>query len=75
MSFGLPRRKLLNDAFIRLSMAAGCDAVMIDPIMNPLREIIEPPVNQEEYELAAAVMTAQDQYGLQFLKYVRAQAA
>ena len=74
VSFGLPRRKLLNDAFIRLSMAAGCDSVMIDPIMNPLSEITAAPVNQEEYELAAAVMTAEDEFGLKFLKYVRAQA-
>ncbi len=74
VSFGLPRRKLLNDAFIRLSMEAGCDAVMIDPIMNPLNEITAPPVNEEEYKLAAAVMTAEDEYGLNYLKYVRSQA-
>jgi len=75
VSFGMPRRKLLNDAFIRLSIEAGCDAVMIDPVMNPLKEIIAPPANEEEYALAARVMTADDEYGLQFLKYVRAQAA
>ncbi len=73
VSFGLPRRKLLNDAFIRLSMAAGCDAVMIDPIMNPLSEIIAPPADEEEYKLAAAVMTAEDEFGLKFLKHVRSQ--
>ncbi len=74
VSFGLPRRKLLNDAFIRLSMKAGCDSVMIDPLMNPLSEIQAPPVNQGEYELAAAVMTAEDEFGLKYLKYVRGQA-
>lgn len=75
VSFGLPRRKLLNDAFIRLCMDAGCDALMIDPLMNPLDEILKPPADQSEYEKAAAVMTAEDEYGLKFLKYVRAQAA
>jgi 5-methyltetrahydrofolate--homocysteine methyltransferase len=74
VSFGLPRRKLLNDAFIRLSMAAGCDSVMIDPLMNPLSEIQAPPVSEDEYQLAAAVMTAEDEFGLKFLKYVRAEA-
>lgn len=72
VSFGLPRRKLLNDAFIRLSMESGCDALMIDPIMNPLDEILAPPANHKEYELASAVMTAEDEFGLKFLKYVRA---
>jgi len=73
VSFGLPRRKLLNDAFIRLSMEAGCDAVMIDPLMNPLAEIQAPPADADEYALAAAVMTAEDEFGLKYLKYVRAQ--
>lgn len=74
VSFGLPRRKLLNDAFIRLSMEAGCDAVMIDPLMNSLAEIQAPPENAEEYALAAAVMTAEDEFGLKYLKYVRSNA-
>jgi len=73
VSFGLPRRKLLNDAFIRLSMEAGCDALMIDPLMNPLPEITAPPADRDEYQLAANVMTAVDEFGLKYLKYVRAQ--
>ena len=74
VSFGLPRRKLLNDAFIRLSMDSGCDSIMIDPIMNPLEEILADPPDPAEYEMAAAVMTAEDEFGLKFLKYVRGQA-
>lgn len=72
VSFGLPRRKLLNDAFIRLSMEAGCDALMIDPLMNPLDEILAPPANADEFQIAADVMTATDEFGLKYLKYVRA---
>lgn len=64
VSFGLPRRKLLNQAFITLSIVAGCDSVMIDPLMNP-------PVELVEFKLAADVMTADDEYALNFLKYVR----
>lgn len=75
VSFGLPRRKLLNDAFIRLSIEAGCDAVMIDPLMNPLEEIARPPENEKEFQLAADVLTAVDEYGLKYLKYVRGQSS
>ena len=64
VSFGLPRRKLLNQAFITLAMIAGCDAIMIDPIMNP-------PIEFIEFKYAADVMTADDEYALKFLKYVR----
>lgn len=67
VSFGLPRRKLLNHAFITLAMMNGCDAIMIDPIMNP-------PIEYIEFKLAADVMTADDEYALQFLKYVRGEA-
>lgn len=66
VSFGLPRRKLLNHAFITLAMLAGCDAIMIDPIMNP-------PIDFVELKLAADVMTAKDEYAMSYLKYVRAQ--
>ncbi len=67
VSFGMPRRKLLNKAFITLSIMNGCDALMIDPIMNPPLEFIE-------FKYAADVMTADDEYGLKYLKYVRSKA-
>ena len=67
VSFGLPRRRLLNDAFIRLAIMSGCDAIMIDPIMNS-------PIDYIEFKYAADVMTAEDEYALRFLKYVRGSA-
>lgn len=66
VSFGLPRRKLLNHAFITLSIMAGCDSIMIDPLMNN-------PMDYVDFKYAADVMTATDEYGLKFLKYVRGQ--
>lgn len=66
VSFGLPRRKLLNHAFITLAMMNGCDAIMIDPIMNP-------PIDFIDFKYAADVMTADDEYAIKFLKYVRSQ--
>ncbi len=68
VSFGLPRRKLLNHAFITLSIVNGCDAIMIDPLMNPAHEY-------KEFLLASDVMTATDEYGLKYLAYIRAEAA
>ena len=67
VSFGMPRRKLLNHAFITLAIVYGCDAIMIDPLMNPSHEY-------KEFQLAADVMTAKDEYGLQYLGYIRAAA-
>ncbi len=64
VSFGLPRRKLLNHAFVTLAILAGCDAIMIDPVMNPPRAF-------EEFRYAADALTAKDEYALRFLKYCR----
>lgn len=66
VSFGLPRRKLLNHAFITLAIMAGCDSIMIDPLMNA-------PMDYIEFRMAVEVMTAEDEYALRFLKYTRAQ--
>jgi cobalamin-dependent methionine synthase I len=67
VSFGLPRRKLLNHAFITLAIVNGCDSIMIDPLMNP-------PMEYVEFLIAADVMTSKDEYAINYLKYVRGQA-
>ena len=68
VSFGLPERKMLNFTFIALSVLAGCDALMIDPIMNPPREI-------NDFMFAANALTGKDEYSVKYLKYTRANLA
>lgn len=68
VSFGLPERKTLNFTFIALSVLAGCDALMIDPIMNPPREI-------NDFMFAANALTGADEYSVKYLKYTRANVA
>jgi 5-methyltetrahydrofolate--homocysteine methyltransferase len=65
VSFGLPDRKVLNDAFLILSVLAGCDTLMIDPLMNPPREYLE-------FKLAAEALLGKDEYSLAYLAYHRA---
>jgi 5-methyltetrahydrofolate--homocysteine methyltransferase len=68
VSFGLPERKILNDAFLILSILAGCDAIMIDPLMNPAKEYLE-------FKLAAEALTGKDEYSLGYLAYHRSKVA
>ena len=35
VSFGLPNRRLINDAFLMLAIGAGADSGIIDPVTNP----------------------------------------
>ena len=59
---------MLNFTFIALSVLAGCDALMIDPIMNPPKEI-------NDFMFAANALTGKDEYSVKYLKYTRANIA
>ena len=65
VSFGLPQRKLINDVFVSLSIFLGCDAVMIDPIMNN-------PSSLTDFMFAANALTGKDEYSMKYLKHIRA---
>ncbi len=64
VSFGMPRRAVLNHAFTVLSIIAGCDAVMIDPVMNS-------PKPFEEFRFAADALTAKDEYAKNYIRFCR----
>ena len=64
VSFGLPNRKLLNQTFVILSIQAGCDAAMLDPLMNP-------PADFDGFNFAANALTGVDEYSVKYLKYHR----
>ena len=64
VSFGLPQRKILNHAFVTLAILAGCDSLMIDPIMNPVKPF-------DDFRFAANSLTAEDEFSVKYLKYIR----
>ena len=64
VSFGLPNRKLLNQTFVTLSIQAGCDAAMLDPLMTP-------PADFDGFNFAANALTGVDEYSMKYLKYQR----
>lgn len=68
VSFGLPDRRLLNDAFVILSILAGCDTIMVDPLTNRPEEYLG-------FRLAADVLTGKDEYAVNYLAYQRGRKA
>ena len=72
VSYGLPARKLLNDVFIDLAMAAGADSGIIDPVANDVRRIAGLDREARPYQLATALLTGADAYGGDFLTAFRA---
>lgn len=67
VSFGLPRRKLVNQTFLALSILAGCDAVMVDPLMNSPEEL-------DDFNFAASALTGKDEFSVKFIKHCRQKA-
>jgi 5-methyltetrahydrofolate--homocysteine methyltransferase len=63
-SFGLPKRRIMNSAFIIRSIIAGCDTLMIDPILNPPKDFIE-------FKLANEALMGRDEMCMNYITHLR----
>lgn len=61
ISFGLPERRLLNRAFMAMSVCNGMDAFILDPLDEQVMSLLT----------AAQVLAGQDEYCLNFISGVR----
>jgi 5-methyltetrahydrofolate--homocysteine methyltransferase len=61
ISFGMPLRTLINRTYLVMMMAAGADAFIIDPTDANIRAAIA----------AAGVLTARDEFGMEFIMAAR----
>ena len=61
VSYGLPKRKLLNNAFCLLAMQKGLDAVILDPLDKALLSLIQ----------ATETLLGKDEYCMAFIQAVR----
>lgn len=62
ISFGLPNRCLLNQAFLMMAMDRGLDSAIIDPLDDYIMKLVR----------AAEVLLNRDDYGQRYLKACRA---
>lgn len=63
VSYGLPNRKLLNQAYMVLTMAAGLDAVIVDPTDKKLMSLM----------YAAEALLGRDEYCANYIQLARAE--
>ncbi len=63
ISYGLPNRKLLNQAFVVLCMANGLDAVIVDPTDDKLMSLV----------CAAEALLGRDEYCADYIGAARAE--
>ena len=72
VSFGLPNRKLINDTFINLSIGAGIDTGIIDPVQSKIGAILDLDTDQEPVRLARAMLLGHDDFCSNYLRNWRA---
>ena len=67
VSFGLPMRKLINDTFVRLSVEAGVDSAILNPVESDLERIFDLDMESERVQTAINMLTGKDEYCTDFI--------
>jgi len=67
VSFGMPNRKLINQAFTWLAVEAGADSGIVDPLQINARMLDAVDVNAEAFRLARALLTGEDLFGAEYI--------
>jgi 5-methyltetrahydrofolate--homocysteine methyltransferase len=62
VSFGIPMRSVINTVFLALVIEAGADSGIIDPIMNPIDQVINVDRSSESYVLAENTLLGKDEF-------------
>jgi 5-methyltetrahydrofolate--homocysteine methyltransferase len=72
VSFGLPNRRLLNDAFLILAIESGADSGIVDPTAVNLQRTLVADRTSRPFQLALDVLTGVDENCRAYMKAYRA---
>ncbi len=67
VSFGLPMRKLINDTFIRLSIEAGADSGILDPVQSKIDRVLDLDLEDDRHGLARDMLEGRDDFCMKFI--------
>jgi len=67
VSFGMPCRKLINQVFAWLSVEAGGDGGIVDPMQINADILRKLDTNGEPFQLAKALLNGTDEFGMNFI--------
>ena len=68
VSFGLPNRKLINATFIHLSLEAGIDAAIMDPVQNRVQDVFALDLDSERVGLARDMLLGRDDFCMNYIQ-------
>jgi cobalamin-dependent methionine synthase I len=72
VSFGMPQRKLINDAFLLLAVEAGADSGIVDPVTSKIDAVFDMNRAGVPFKMAEDMLLGRDEYCAGFLKAHRA---
>jgi 5-methyltetrahydrofolate--homocysteine methyltransferase len=72
ISFGLPKRKLINDVFIYFALEAGIDCGIIDPVQSPISDVFNLDERSEPVQMARAALLGEDEMCINYIQAWRA---
>jgi 5-methyltetrahydrofolate--homocysteine methyltransferase len=67
VSFGMPNRKLINQAFSWLAAEAGADGGIVDPLQINLDILRSLDTASEGFRLARALLLGEDEFGMEYI--------
>ncbi len=71
VSFGLPKRALVNEAFVRLAVEAGADSGIIDPIQVKVDRAMQLEMESPRVKYAVDLLEGRDDFAMNYITAYR----
>ena len=75
VSFGFPKRNVINQVFSRLCQDVGCDGGIVDPAQINDRVLASIDYSAESFRLARELLMGNDEYGMNYISAFREENA
>ncbi|MEE8045869.1 MAG: dihydropteroate synthase, partial [Dehalococcoidia bacterium] len=72
VSFGIPKRRLINDVFLYFAIEAGCDAGIIDPMTTSAERSLKIDLDAGPVKLAIELLMGNDDFAMNYITAFRA---
>lgn len=67
ISFGMPKRKLINQVYTWLACEAGADGGIVDPMQINIASLNGLDTESEPFKLAKALLLGEDDFGMEYI--------
>ena len=71
VSFGMPKRRLINQTFIYLALEAGIDSGILDPVQTKIASALALDTSSEAVGLAIDMLLGRDDFCMNFIQAFR----